>query len=330
MNSHNGRSLSRSRAPHTPRTPRTPRASSGAGMSSVKPIVLAEDPGAPMELGDPAGPSTMAPPPYPVNDYHPCDNDRLLTAGIVVVSVGPEQEKTSVHMHLLTSMSPYFHRLITQAEQSGQDGNEIEIQVLETDPKLFKMFLHWLYGTAFGNTSGHRSFHFRAPDTRTTVRDYIGLYILGGTLEVPGLRNAALDTIYNYYAEDTAEVRCPDLEDVQYLFNNTAPTSHLRRLLIVFSLFHLFGKKRTGLTLPGDWQRVIEGGDDSGEVAWAMIQMISDWRWQMGHNCPPMKLKSRQTFHEEMPIPGLKLEEDDDGAGYASQAASRAESQAPF
>ncbi|KAK0704921.1 hypothetical protein B0H67DRAFT_649316 [Lasiosphaeris hirsuta] len=246
---------------------------------------------------------------------------RLLSDSIVVVSVGPEQEKTSVHTHLLTAMSPYFHRLISQAEDEGQAGSDIEIQVQETDPKLFKMFVRWLYGTAFGNGVGQRGFHFGPPDEEATIRDFIGLYILGNTLEVSGLRNAALDTIYNYYAEETEEARCPNMEDVQHLFDHTEPTSNLRRLLVVFVLFFLFSKRRIGLSLPGDWQRVLEGGG-SGELAWAMIRMMGDWRWQMGHNCPPMRLKSRQTFHDlDM---GVKVEQEDDGVGYSSQTISRA------
>lgn len=130
-----------------------------------------------------------------------------------------------------------------------------------------------------------------------TVRDYLGLYILGQTVQLPGLRNACIDVLYSYYAAETEEVRVPDMRDVQFVFENTtqAPDSQMRRLLVAHCMFHLFGVKRRG-PLPPDWQEVME---PRLAVAWEGYKMLADWKWVIGENVPTMKIKARQAFHEK-------------------------------
>jgi len=136
----------------------------------------------------------------------------------------------------------------------------------------------------------------------------IRLYILGGQLEIVGVKNAAIDAVYAYF-NDSSEILCPNLHDVQQVFENTPPDAHMRRLLIAHALFYLFSKKPATVGLPEDWAEVMQS---SGQVGWAMVSMLNEWRWEMGVNVPPMKIKTRQSFHEPVYIDldgGVKHEE---------------------
>ncbi|KAJ4398778.1 hypothetical protein N0V85_006196 [Neurospora sp. IMI 360204] len=260
----------------------------------------------------------------------PPDGTNWLTGRIVVVSVGAERRKWNVHEQLLSYNSPYFKRLFNPepepvegslsspgcnndhhhhpnpAAGGGGVGEDAlppsepiqEVHLPTTEPKLFALLIRWLYGTAFATSGGQKVFKFPPPQlNQVTVRDYLGLYILGQTVQLPGLRNACIDVLYNYYAAETEEVRVPDLHDVQYVFENTAhaPDSQMRRLLVAHCMFHLYGVKRRG-PLPPDWQEVMEPRCD---VAYEMFKMLADWKWVIGENVPTMKIKARHAFHEK-------------------------------
>ncbi|KAK3345365.1 hypothetical protein B0H65DRAFT_558298 [Neurospora tetraspora] len=257
----------------------------------------------------------------------PPDGTNWLTGRIVVVSVGAERRKWNVHEQLLSYNSPYFKRLFNPEPEpvegsssspgdndhhhhqnpatGAADGREPvlsepieEVHLPTTEPKLFALLIRWLYGTAFATSGGQKVFKFPPPQlNQVTVRDYLGLYILGQTVQLPGLRNACIDVLYNYYAAETEEVRVPDLHDVQYIFENTAhaPDSQMRRLLVAHCMFHLYGVKRRG-PLPPDWQEVMEPRCN---VAYEMFKMLADWKWVIGENVPTMKIKARHAFHEK-------------------------------
>ncbi|KAM7220546.1 hypothetical protein V8F06_004135 [Rhypophila decipiens] len=255
----------------------------------------------------PAAPVTHASPSTQTNNDQD-GSDRWLTDRIVTVHVGPEEKKWAVHAKLLCSKSMFFDRHFNG--DANQDPNE-ELFLPHEDPKLFALLVRWLYGTAFANSGGTRIFRFAPPDGKdVTVRDYIGLYILGEKIEIMGVKNAAIDALYAYFGPDAEkagpdDIRHPDLTDIRYAFDNTTPDSHMRRLLIAHALFYLFGKKRRGAPLPTAWEEVLS---NNGEIAWAMIKMLSDWKWVMGSNVPDMKIKARQEFHERPyvpPSPGL-------------------------
>jgi len=120
-----------------------------------------------------------------------------------------------------------------------------------------------------------------------------------------GLRNAAVDVIYNHFGDGKqAGTKCPDLRDVEYIFdamNNSE--SHMCRLLVVYVNFYLFSKKRQNSRppLPVDWATVLER---NGRIGWSMISMMADWKWVMGSNAPRMTIKHRHDFHDPMPFDG--------------------------
>ncbi|KAM7187895.1 hypothetical protein V8F20_010764 [Naviculisporaceae sp. PSN 640] len=253
-----------------------------------------------------SSPSVANNTPTTTKDNEADGSDRWLTDRIVTVKVGQEGKKWAVHAKLLCSKSKFFDSYFNgNEEHQGQDIMSLPAE----DPKLFALLVRWLYGTAFANSGGTRIFRFSPPDGRDiTVRDYIGLYILGDKIQIMGVKNAAVDALYAYFGPDADkdkptdpnEIRAPDLRDIQYCFENTAPDSHMRRLLVAHALFYLFGKKRLTTPLPAAWEEVIS---KNGEIAWSMVKMLSDWKWVMGVNVPHMKIKARQDFHEKPFVP---------------------------
>ena len=87
-----------------------------------------------------------------------------LTDRIVTITVGPEEKRWVVHEKLLINHSKFF-------KDHFADGDE-EMRLPDDEPKLFALFIRWLYGTAFLPSGGARNFRFLQPDgTTLTVRD---------------------------------------------------------------------------------------------------------------------------------------------------------------
>ncbi|KAK3683512.1 hypothetical protein B0T22DRAFT_249622 [Podospora appendiculata] len=263
----------------------------------------------------PATPSTPTIPtaPFAARNFGGAEGtDQWLTDRIVTVAIGPEMKKWAVHEKLLSSKSVYFDRVFNGDDEADPSD---ELHLPYEDPKLFGLLIRWLYGTAFATSGGTRIFRFAPPDEKeNTVRDYLGLYMLGAKLSIAGVRNAAIDALYAHYAEPleaNSELapRCPDLADVKYVFDNTDEHSQLRRLLIAHTLFFLFNKKRAtpAVGAAGTSAFPVEWDDEilrsSGEIGLALIRMLAEWRWVMGRNVPEMKIKPRQEFHDKIPMP---------------------------
>ncbi|KAL2018524.1 hypothetical protein VTK56DRAFT_736 [Thermocarpiscus australiensis] len=224
--------------------------------------------------------------------------DRWLTDRIVTIAVGPEEKRWAVHEKLLSDQSEFFDEFFNGSEDTaGQD----EMKLPDEDPKLFALFIRWLYGTAFATSGGNRVFRFTQPDGKdVTVRDYLALYVLGGKFGILGVRNAVIDVLYVYFGEASDDHKAPNLLDVKYIFDHTLPDAPIRRFLIAHTLFYLFSKNRRNAPLPGEWAGVLT---ENGEIGCAMIRMLADWNWVIGANAPAMKIKPRTEFHERLPQP---------------------------
>ncbi|KAL2170924.1 hypothetical protein VTG60DRAFT_4328 [Thermothelomyces hinnuleus] len=230
--------------------------------------------------------------------------DSWLTDRIVTVTVGTEEKRWVVHEKLLVSQSDFFRNYFSE----GHD----EMKLPDDEPRLFALFIRWLYGTAFLPSGGTRNFRFLPPDgVSVSVRDYLGVYVLGGKFGIVGVRNAVLDVLYAYYGEGSGadEHRSPDMRDITYIFEHTTRDAPMRRFLIAHALFYLFSRGRRGAPLPLDWEQVLSR---SAEVGYEMIKMLGEWNWVMGANAPRMTIKARTEFHERAPLPEVVKQEADD------------------
>ena len=132
---------------------------------------------------------------------------------------------------------------------------------------------------------------------------------MGGKFGIVGVRNAVIDVLYAYYGEASDDHKSPDLHDVLYIFDHTAPGAPMRRFLVAHALFYLFSKNRRNAPLPEDWEEVLS---ERGDVGYDMVRMLGEWNWAMGQNAPRMTIKPRIEFHEKVasPPPVVKSEED--------------------
>lgn len=113
---------------------------------------------------------------------------------------------------------------------------------------------------------------------------------------MPAAKNCIMDTIFNYYAEDVPELRCPAVADLRMVMDNLPEDSLLERLLTAHLVFTCFSPKREGATVPDDWVLLR----DCGRIGHGMISMLVEWKWKLGRTVPPMKIRERHNFHEKL------------------------------
>ncbi|KAK4178691.1 hypothetical protein QBC36DRAFT_181960 [Triangularia setosa] len=188
--------------------------------------------------------------------------------------------------------------------------NNDAIRLPDVDPKLFNMFLRWGYGTAFALSGNTRSFRFPPPNSDpeeggATVRDYLGVYVLGYKFETEALRNACIDVLYDYLGPASDDHICLAMQDVAFVFQNTPNESPMRRFLTAHLLFYIFSLNRRGTPLPQEWGTILEKGDFG--ISWTLIRMLGDWNWAIGDNVPMMIIKPRSEFHEKTPAQQQRL-----------------------
>lgn len=98
---------------------------------------------------------------------------RWLTDRIVTILVGREERRWLVHEKLLSQHSAFFNQYFNGSEEGRPDREEMKLP--EEDPKLFALFIRWLYGIAFASSGGRRVFRFPVPNPNhpgtPTVRD---------------------------------------------------------------------------------------------------------------------------------------------------------------
>lgn len=97
-----------------------------------------------------------------------------LTDRIVTITVGRDEKRWAVHEKLLSCQSEFFNQYFNGSDEEGGEAGQDreELRLPDEDPKLFALFMRWLYGTAFATGGGNRIFRFPPPDGQeVTVRD---------------------------------------------------------------------------------------------------------------------------------------------------------------
>jgi hypothetical protein len=76
-----------------------------------------------------------------------------------------------VHEKLLVSQSEYFKEYFSP-DADGDKKRPEEMKLPDEEPKLFALFIRWLYGTAFLPSGSARNFRYLQPEGESlTVRD---------------------------------------------------------------------------------------------------------------------------------------------------------------
>ena len=243
---------------------------------------------------------------------------RLFSERVVTIFVGPARIKWSLHENLLSATSDFFRSAFNGGFKESTDDT---LALPEDDPAAFELFVRWLYGKALSPAAGglnnstgsgaaaslssgsgtaassaspsaSTSLTILLPPDRcrTTIQDYLRLYVLASKLLVEEPENTVVDITQGYYKVGT---RRPDIRDVQYVYDNTPPGAGMRRLLkerITLGLFR--GKHNNPLT--PEWKEVMNETQDLG---FDIISEISSWNWISGGNCPLRAVTGGCAFH---------------------------------
>jgi hypothetical protein len=139
-----------------------------------------------------------------------------------------------VHESLLTLYSEYFRAALTG---SFQEANKKTVKVDE-DPDIFEFFVSWLYHLRFPNKKYRDDPEFIAKwenkgpkKVDLKVDNLVKLYVLGDRYNVPRLRKATINEIFDHYLT-LGDGSSTNRSTVQYAYKWLRPKSPLCRLLV--------------------------------------------------------------------------------------------------
>ena len=237
----------------------------------------------------------------------------------MTIFVGPARTKWSLHENLLSATSDFFRTAFNGGFKESADDT---LALPEDDPQAFELFVRWLYGKALSPAAGGLNNSAGAGSTsavasgsanttaalssatasasltillppdrcRTTIQDYLRLYVLASKLLVEELENTVVDIAQGYYKVGT---RRPDIRDVQYVYDNTPSGAGMRRLLKERLTLGLFRGKHNNPLTP-EWRDVM---NETPDLGFDIISEISSWNWISGGNCPLRAVTGGCTFH---------------------------------
>lgn len=143
---------------------------------------------------------------------------------VVSIIVGDEKSKRTflVHEGLLKHHSGYFSAALK--EDWRKDPSK-PVELPEDDPDVFQNAFRWLY-------TG-KIYHGLSSDGKIPLppRTICKLYIFADMREMPGLRNATIDVLFQVYCQEWAY----PVHDVPFVYENTCQGSALRRLFAVLA-----------------------------------------------------------------------------------------------
>ncbi|KAL8919166.1 MAG: hypothetical protein Q9208_006926 [Pyrenodesmia sp. 3 TL-2023] len=160
----------------------------------------------------------------------PVSDDDSLRYGnnpIVVLKVGPKKTRFDVHKRQLCEASPFF--------EAAFNGNFREkagtMNLVEDDVHAFEHFVRWVYERDMDIPLEGDKDHLMV-----RMRELIEVYLLADKYDIPALKNHIIQILFNavkYGGDKKLHVlRIPSLEDVQYIYANTARGSTLQRFVI--------------------------------------------------------------------------------------------------
>jgi hypothetical protein len=181
---------------------------------------------------------------------------------------------------------------------SRSPSTDMQCRLPQHRSKVFGLLVRWIYrteslakpcgGSRTENTATTRGHKLPPPSKVSTkdansVGDYIDLYVLGLAVQIPGVCNAAIDALYDYYdykvrpEDPSTRRRYPRMDDMRHAFSTTPKGCRLRRMLGVLLVLYMFSYKwPQGKGLPSEWQETISG---SGEIGWEIISIMSEVRF---------------------------------------------------
>jgi hypothetical protein len=148
------------------------------------------------------------------------------------ILVGPDQTKFVVHEHLLTRHSQYFEAALMGNFKEAKDK---EISLIDTSPKTFEFFVHWLYDQRLpdaskGDDAGLMQAWGSREDDMIMVKSLIHTYIFADQHIINGLQHDALNSLMQHMENETTGI--PNWSEISPAFKWLRPASPLCRSLV--------------------------------------------------------------------------------------------------
>lgn len=161
-------------------------------------------------------------------------NNRDAYDEIVEVKVGPEEKTFTLHKNVICFYSGYFEKVFNGGFAEAKAKSVI---LPEEDVQNFKRCISWIYARRF------------AVNSQKSFRVLSEMWAFADRRDIPLMMNACVDAMRD---EVVLSWKVPSL-DLSYIYENTAPTSGLRRFAI-----HVIGATGNGSKLRTDsWNAEI-------------------------------------------------------------------------
>lgn len=132
--------------------------------------------------------------------------------------VGPKRVKFGVHKGILIRRSAFFRAALTGTFKEATEGT---VTLQEDSPKVFEVFVSWLYTGKLENTVDEIP-------TPCSFKRLAELYIFADRYDVPILRNDAIDALVKH-SQENLQI---STSIFRMVYDATPPKDPLRRLLV--------------------------------------------------------------------------------------------------
>ncbi|KAI9640785.1 hypothetical protein NHQ30_010625 [Ciborinia camelliae] len=146
---------------------------------------------------------------------------------LVIANVGEEKHKFTLHKDLLCNSVEYFRAAF--APDGFKESHDSVIDMPEDDPKVFELFVHWLYRGTIAEVKSRES------EDIITLFD---LYIFAEKLCINELANKTMDALQNMGKESDQLIGI-SVDLAAKICGNTSLTSPLRKFCL-HSLLHKY------------------------------------------------------------------------------------------
>lgn len=144
----------------------------------------------------------------------------MFTEGIVEIHVGKAGTKYIIYKHLLVNSSDYFRAAFTEGR--FVEGGTRTLHLPEEDPTIFLVILEGI----------HQGLLSRIPKRWKSWKAFIKLHVALHRYGLTALKNSAMDLFIKLLEIGEDGLIKPTGEDLILAYENTVPSSPLRKLLL--------------------------------------------------------------------------------------------------
>ncbi|KAF1946163.1 hypothetical protein EJ02DRAFT_418927 [Clathrospora elynae] len=170
------------------------------------------------------------------------------------ILVGPSKACWTLPLDLLTHASPFFRAALT--------GNFLEAKTKTVtlpceDPQIFEFFVHWLYTSRFPALTDAPSlvaeWDPQEPGGETKTHNLVHLHVFCDRYQIRTLRIKTMEELYVHMEDPALNTFLPDLEIVQYAYENLGDDEAPLCRFLVDAQCHWASSQSWGADDTGGW-----------------------------------------------------------------------------